>query len=128
MASHADLARRPGWLIAVVVLAACSTSSGTDDTTFDCRVPPADLATCVVDMDCTMVAGGCYCGAQPLDGVAVAHANAAQGCETEAASSCALGCANEPGFRAQDGKHADASAMIQVRCETATGTCKTYVP
>jgi hypothetical protein len=116
-----------------VLVAACTTSGsgGGDAAGYNCKAPPADLASCATDADCSAVASGCFCGAQPVNGVAVSHAATAQTCEAASAAACALGCANAPGFRAQDGKHADASAMILVRCDkptSAAGTCTTYVP
>ena len=74
------------------------------------------------------VESGCFCGAEPVTGVSRLRAADAQACEAAAASTCALGCANEPGYRAQDGKHVDAVASILVHCDPANNTCTTYVP
>ena len=118
-----------GWLIGMAgFLAACVSSGAGDDQGYNCKAPPADVAACTTDADCTVVTGGCFCGAQPLTGVSQARAADAQACETAAASMCALGCANQPGYRAQDGNHADSSSMILVRCNASTSTCTTYVP
>lgn len=96
-----------------------------------CSTPPSDLAACSVDADCATVAISCYCGAQPVNGVADKYATTAQTCEDTAASTCALGCATELGMVAQDGNKAGAGATIAARCDhsaATTGTCKSYVP
>ena len=93
-----------------------------------CHEDPAEIATCSGDSDCTTYVDGCYCGAQPINGVNVTHATAVRECEVGAAQNCALGCANFPGFIAEDGVMVDSSAMISVHCEPATSLCKTYVP
>lgn len=112
-----------------LVLAACNDAPG-DGAAYRCDAPPADLAACLVDADCATVARGCYCGAQPVNGVATKYAEPALACEQAAASSCALGCANEPGEVAQDGKKVAAGAAIAVRCDhsAGAGTCMSYVP
>ena len=86
---------------------------------------------CVIDTDCATVAIGCYCGAQPVNGVARRYARTAQSCEDTAASTCALGCASELGMAAQDGNKVDAGGTVAVRCERSGGTfgtCRSYVP
>ena len=98
---------------------------------YSCKAPPADLATCSIDADCATVTIGCYCGAQPVNGVAQRYAATAQSCEDTAASTCALGCSNELALLAQDGNKTNIGAPIAVRCDHtsgATGTCKSYVP
>jgi hypothetical protein len=108
----------------------CACASNSASATFACRAPPSDVAACSVDVDCATVVVGCYCGAQPVNGVAQRYAATAQMCEDAAASSCALGCANEPGVRAQDGKKAEQSGAVAVRCDHAAGTgvCTSFVP
>lgn len=98
------------------------------EASYNCKAPPPDLATCSTDADCTTVAVGCHCGAQPVNGVARMYATAAQSCETAASNTCALGCPTEPRRVAQDGKKADIDATIPVRCDSSIATCKTYLP
>ena len=93
-----------------------------------CNEVPAEIAPCSSDSDCTTYVDGCYCGAQPMNGVNVTHASAVSACEAGAAEHCALGCANFPGFIAEDGAMVDSAAMVAVHCEPATSLCKTYVP
>jgi hypothetical protein len=93
-----------------------------------CHEEPSEIAVCSDDSDCTTYFDGCYCGAQPMNGVDVTHAAATRTCEAAAAEHCALGCANFPGFIAEDGNMVDSSAMISVHCEPAAKICKTYVP
>jgi hypothetical protein len=75
--------------------------------------------------ECTTVARGCYCGAQPVIGIAKTFATAAQACETTAASKCALGCANMPGQTAEDGKNDIDGGTIEVLCDL--GKCHTVL-
>jgi hypothetical protein len=95
-----------------------------------CPLPTSpDPAACVHDDDCTIVYDGCYCGARPAVGIAKTFSTAAAACETKAASTCALGCANFPGTRAQDGKTTD-GGTIGVRCVlsgSGGGSCQTFV-
>lgn len=93
-----------------------------------CNEVPAEIAACAQDSDCTTYLDGCYCGAQPMNGVNVTHASAVQSCEAGARDHCALGCPNFPGFVAEDGTMVDSAAMVSVHCELATSLCKTYVP
>ena len=98
---------------------------------YSCTTPPSDLATCSTNADCATVAVGCYCGAQPVNGVAHRYATTAKGCEETAATTCALSCPNEPGLVTQDGLKAAAGARVAARCDHtsgATGICKSYVP
>jgi hypothetical protein len=97
---------------------------------YSCAAPPADLVACSVDTDCATIAVGCFCGAQPVNGVARRYATTAQTCEETAASTCALGCANQPGMVAQDGTMADASTAFAAHCDhsAATGVCKSFTP
>lgn len=115
-----------------LLLWACSSTPQQDRTSsYSCNAPPSDLVACRIDADCATVAVGCYCGAQPMNGVASRYATTAQGCEDAAASTCAIGCANEPGMVAQDGTKVEAGATIAARCDRSTGTtgiCKSYVP
>jgi len=92
--------------------------------------PPADFAGCTVDADCTTVARGCYCGAQPVNGVARKYAATAQACEQTAAMTCTRGCANQPGMVTDDGTMVDAGTILAARCDLSgpTGVCKSFVP
>jgi hypothetical protein len=115
-----------------LLLWACSSAPQQDETSsYACQAPPSDLVTCSIDADCATVAIGCYCDTQPVIGVARRYATTAQTCEDAAASSCALGCANQPGVVAQDGTKADSAATIAARCDhstSMTGICRSYVP
>ena len=114
-----------------LLLCACSTSpQEVMAVSYSCATPPADLAGCSVDSDCTTVALGCHCGAQPVNGVARKYAQTAHGCEETAATTCALGCATQPGLMTQDGGKADLGTVLAARCDhtTATSFCKSYVP
>lgn len=115
-----------------LLLWACSSAPQQNGmASYSCQAPPSDLGACSIDADCATVAVGCYCGAQPMNGVARRYATTAQTCEDAAASTCARGCANEPGLVAQDGNKADVGATVAVRCDhsgSTTGTCKSYVP
>ncbi|TMQ11298.1 MAG: hypothetical protein E6J90_34835 [Deltaproteobacteria bacterium] len=95
-----------------------------------CASPPADLAGCSVDTDCMTVAIGCYCGAQPVNGVARKYAPTARNCEDAAASSCALGCATQPKLVAQDGAMVDPGTLLGAHCDHsgASAVCKSYLP
>jgi hypothetical protein len=97
---------------------------------YSCAAPPADLAACSADADCTTVALGCYCGTQPVNGVARRYAPTAQACEEQAASACALGCATQLKLLVQDGTQVEPGTIIAARCDHsgATGVCKSYVP
>jgi len=97
---------------------------------YSCGTLPSDLTTCSIDADCATVRVGCYCGPQPVNGVAHRYASAAQTCENTAASACALGCVNGPGMVTQDGTQVDVVTKIAGRCDHsgATGICKSYVP
>ena len=129
LAIAATLCALPLGLILCLGLGACS-SNNPDDTSFNCMAPPVDMAACTTVDDCTAYAIGCYCGAQPINGVAREFAPDMQSCENKAASMCALGCPTEPGLRTQDGKMVSSGTMISVRCvhQGNTGTCQTYVP
>jgi hypothetical protein len=98
---------------------------------YSCNAAPADLAACSVDTDCSTVAVGCYCGAQPVNGVARKYATTARSCEETSASACALGCASELALMTQDGTKAKVGTTVAARCDHAAGaagTCKSYVP
>jgi hypothetical protein len=112
-----------------LLLSGCSSTPGID-TAYACKAPPPDLAACTIDADCATVEVGCYCGPQPVNGVARKYAQTAESCEDAAASACALGCANEPAVTAQDGKKAAFGTPVAVRCSRsgATGTCTSYLP
>jgi hypothetical protein len=71
-----------------------------------------------------MVAKGCYCGAQPIIGVAKTAQPAAQTCESQAEKSCALGCANAPGHVGEDGQNDEGTGKnLEVFCDN--GQCRT---
>ena len=112
-----------------LVLWGCSSTPGVV-TAYNCKAPPTDVAACATDADCATVEVGCYCGPQPVNGVASRYAQAAQSCQDDAASACALGCANELALQAQDGKKAALGTPVAVRCSRsgATGTCTSYLP
>lgn len=97
---------------------------------YECASPPADLATCSADADCGIVAMGCYCGAQPVNGVASKYAAAAQSCQATAASACTLGCANNQGGVTQDGTKVAAGTRTAAHCVVSggTGVCQSFVP
>jgi hypothetical protein len=134
---HRHTSCRPH-LVALVVacaigfpLGSCSTSTPDPiSVSYSCASPPADLAGCGVDSDCTTVAIGCYCGAQPVNGVARKYATTAQSCETTAASSCALGCATQPKQVTQDGTLVGLDTVLGAHCDRsgATSVCKSYIP
>ena len=80
--------------------------------------------TCATASDCTTVARGCYCGAQPIIGVAKTAQPAAQTCESQAEKSCALGCANAPGHVGEDGQNDEGTGRnLEVLCDA--GKCHT---
>ena len=116
--------------IALLFCACTSAPSQNVMTSYSCQTPPADLAGCAIDTDCATVVIGCYCGAQPVNGVAHKYATTAQSCEDSAASTCALGCATQTGMVAQDGSKVDVAATVAVHCDRSSGTgiCKSYVP
>ena len=118
-----------GALAAALLLGACSSTPGVG-TAYNCKAPPADLAACATDADCATVEVGCYCGPQPVHGVAVRYAQAAQSCEDTAAGTCALGCLNELALQTQDGKKAALGTPVAARCDrsVASGTCTSYLP
>jgi hypothetical protein len=118
-----------GGLAVALVLAGCSSTPGAG-ATYVCKAPPSDLTACATDADCATVEVGCYCGPQPVHGVAVKYAQAAQSCEDTAASACALGCPNELALQTQDGKKAALGTPVAVRCDHsgARGTCTSYLP
>jgi len=72
---------------------------------------------------------GCYCGAQPVNGIARKYVATAQGCEQAAATSCALGCANQSGQIAQDGTMVSAGTLVVAHCDRSSGSgvCKSSV-
>ncbi len=78
--------------------------------------------TCTTLADCDTVSLGCYCGAQPVIGVAKTARQAAQACEEQAAAQCALGCPNFPGQVTEDGTNLDGGAA-QALCDN--GKCHT---
>lgn len=119
------------FLLVALALSACQSSPSShapapDALLYACDKEPADLAACTTTADCTTIALRCYCGAQPVDGVALRYASTAYACQDQIGPSCGLGCANEPGQVAQDGTMVPDGGVIDVRCDL--GTCKTYVP
>jgi hypothetical protein len=114
-----------------LLLGSCSASTPEAiNVSYACASPPADLASCSVDADCGTVAIGCYCGAQPVNGVARKYAATAGSCEETAANTCALGCATQPKLVAQDGKMVNAGTVLGAHCDHsgATAVCKSYLP
>jgi hypothetical protein len=110
--------------------AASTHDASPDGATFSCTAPPSDLAACAAASDCAIVGVGCGCGQQLEYGVATKYLAAQAACETAAASHCALGCANFPGHRAQDGRSDVDGGTIAVRCAPADGgalACQTFV-
>ena len=113
------------------VLGSCSSSpQEVMSASYACTSPPADLAGCSVDADCTTVAIGCYCGAQPVNGVARKYAVTAGSCEDTAANTCALGCATRAQVVVQDGTMVNPGTALGARCDHsgATAVCKSFVP
>jgi hypothetical protein len=80
---------------------------------------------CTTVADCTTVARGCHCGAQPIIGIAKSFSTVAEECETKAASQCALGCANFPGHVAEVGANDVDGGTITVLCDA--GKCHTVL-
>lgn len=112
-------------------LGSCSASSPeVMNVSYVCASPPTDLAACASDADCTTVAIGCYCGAQPVNGVARKYAVTARGCEDTAANTCALGCATQAKVVTQDGTTVELGTLIGAFCDHASATpvCKSRVP
>jgi hypothetical protein len=117
----------------VIGLLFWSCSSSPQDQTavsYSCATPPADLTTCSADADCATFAQGCFCGAQPVNGVAHKYAAAAQSCEDTAAGACTLGCANDQGGVTQDGTKVAAGTRTAAHCVVSGGTrvCQSFVP
>jgi hypothetical protein len=108
--------------------AATHDSAATDSasSSYDCNAPPSDLASCSTAGECGFVARGCYCGQQPVTGVARRYLMSGMACETAAASSCALGCAVQPGQKADDGNTIPDGTSPSVACDS--GMCRTHVP
>jgi hypothetical protein len=107
---------------AAPVDASTDTSSG-GDSSLVC--PGSYSKSCTTVADCTTVAKGCYCGKQPIVGISSGAAKVANTCEQNNQSHCALGCANQAGQVAEDGKSTDDGGTIQVRCDT--NICHTVV-
>lgn len=80
--------------------------------------------TCSTASDCTTVARGCYCGSQPVIGIARTAASTAQACEAQAAT-CGLGCPTMSGRTAEDGKSDVDGGTITVLCDS--NRCHTVV-
>lgn len=103
-----------------------TTDGATTDGAVECKLlGGAYDKTCNTPNDCTTVARGCYCGQQPVIGVAKSASLAAAACEKQAGDDCALGCANFPGQVAEDGQSADDGGTIQVTCNA--NRCVTVV-
>ena len=82
--------------------------------------------SCATAADCAVVARGCYCGAQPVIGIAKSALATANACEATARDQCALGCPNAPGHVAEDGKNDQADGgTIQALCDS--GMCHTVL-
>jgi len=124
-------------MVFVVWLAGCSSgaapSSGgpvdaSDGSTPDggaCALVGATYdKTCGTAADCLMVAVGCYCGAEPVIGVAKTAQPAAQACESQAEKSCALGCAKTTGHVGEDGQNDEGTGRnLETLCDA--GKCYT---
>lgn len=96
-----------------------------------CPLAPLAITACARDEDCAQVRRGCYCGRQPVTGVAERFRIDADRCEREAERSCALGCPVQSGLVADDGRDIDDGGTIANRCERGdggAGVCRTYVP
>jgi hypothetical protein len=127
------------WLRVVTLVATCaigfalgSCSASTPEVmnlSYVCASPPADIAGCSADADCATVALGCYCGAQPVNGVARKYVATARGCEDNAASTCVRGCATQAKIVTQDGSTVDPGTLIGSFCDHsgATAVCKSRV-
>jgi hypothetical protein len=74
---------------------------------------------CTTVSDCTTVALGCFCGAQPVIGIAKSVAATASACEQTARAGCALGCPNAPGRTAEDNQNDIDGGTIKVLCDNA---------
>ncbi|HEY6178662.1 MAG TPA: hypothetical protein VIX73_29630 [Kofleriaceae bacterium] len=131
--------QRRSWLRVVTLIAtsaigfalgSCSASPPeVMNVSYVCASPPADLAGCAIDGDCTTVAIGCYCGPQPVNGVARKYAVTARGCEDTAASTCALGCATQAKLIAQDGTMVNPGTFVAAFCDHsgAAPVCKSRI-
>ena len=75
------------------------------------------VKACTTASDCTTVARGCYCGAQPVIGISKSASAAASACEAMAGSKCALGCPSSPGHVAEDGANDADGGAIEVLCD-----------
>jgi hypothetical protein len=95
-----------------------------------CKAPPSDYADCTTDADCATVEVGCYCGPEPVNGVAVKYAQVARSCEQAARDACRLGCLNQLAVKTQDGQEGPLDAPVAARCSRsgASGTCTSYLP
>jgi len=97
---------------------------------YACAAPPTDLTACSIDADCTTVSMGCYCGPQPVNGVARKYAVAARGCQDTAASTCALGCATQDKVVVQHGSTVNPGTFVGAHCDHAGATpvCTSFIP
>lgn len=95
-----------------------------------CPLSEPSIDSCGADSDCGSIARGCFCGQQPVVGVATSWYAAALLCEDQARRACALGCPVSPGQVAQDGRSPGDGGAIAVRCDRADGggRCRSYVP
>lgn len=128
------------WPQIVTLIAACAIGAGLGScsasapevvsVSYECASPPADLTGCSSDADCTTVDIGCYCGAQPVNGVARKYATTARGCEVTAASTCSLGCATQAKFVISDGTMVNPGTFIGAYCDHSgsTAVCKSFLP
>jgi hypothetical protein len=80
---------------------------------------------CGTAADCATIARGCYCGAQPVIGIAKQVQAKAMACEADAMAHCALGCPNMPGQQAEDGQNNQDGGAITVLCDQ--GACRTVL-
>jgi hypothetical protein len=130
--ANADLAGNQVGDLAGVDLLARDLANSDAMFPYSCDPPPIDAAECTTDEGCALVSDGCYCGDQPVYGVAFRYRDGAGACEGLAASTCALGCPVTIGFVAQDGKSTMDRSLIKVRCAdkqpSGVGACKSYLP
>ncbi|MFO0669447.1 MAG: hypothetical protein U0235_07465 [Polyangiaceae bacterium] len=115
-----------------------ASDGGTPDAAYPCSAGggpsggvPLTYATCNSESECALVDLGCYCGGQPVVGVAKSFEAEAAACEATHAKTCALGCPVMDGFSTQDGKTPASRGVIKVRCVSRDGgpkRCESYVP
>lgn len=111
----------------------CEGDAGIDvpDDAPACPLSEPSIDSCTTDSECRALARGCFCGQQPVVGVATRWFASAVLCEDRAIRMCALGCPVSPGQVAQDGRSPADGGAIVVRCDRSdggVGRCRTSVP